>query len=79
MSIVVDPAHGHLFGETASQSAAVQGALGTHGARLQSITGGVPSTTFDEYWIIMDAMPPKQTAEAYLTEMSQDLQRSGPE
>jgi hypothetical protein len=73
MGILVNPAHGHLFGETASQSTAVQGALRTHHARLQSITGGVGLTVFDEYWVIVDAMPPNLTAEAYLTEMSQDL------
>lgn len=73
MSIVVNPAHAHLFGETASQSAAVRGALTTHGARLQSIASGTGPAVFDEYWIIMNAMPPNLTAEEYLTEMSQDL------
>jgi hypothetical protein len=73
MSIVVSPSHGHLFGETATRSAAVQSALGPHGAQIQSVTGGVGPTVCDEYSIIMDAMPPNLTAEAYLTEMSQDL------
>jgi hypothetical protein len=73
ISHLVDPAHGHLFGETALQNPAVQGALMPHDAHLQSITGGTGPTVFDEYWIIMDAMPANLTAEAYLTEMSRDL------
>lgn len=73
MGIVVSPAHGHLFGETASESTAVKDALKTHGSQLQSITGGGAGMVFDEYWIIMDTMPPNLTAEAYLTEMSQDI------
>lgn len=74
MSIVVDPAHGHLFGETASQSPMVQGALWKPGVGgLQSISGGTGSTVFDEYWIVMDAMPANLTAEAFLAEMTQDL------
>ncbi len=86
MSFVVGPAHAHLFGETAAQNPAVQAVLKDkielrYGnfrmmfprAKLQSIASGTGLTVFDEYSIIMDEMPPKLTAEAYLTEMTQDL------
>jgi hypothetical protein len=73
VSILVDPAHGHQFGGTALQSTTVQGALASHGAQIQSITGGVGPSVFDEYWIVMDAMPANLTPENYLAELSQDL------
>jgi hypothetical protein len=71
--ILVSPEHAHLLGESASASPAVQGALGPHGASLQSAARGAGPVVYDEYWIVMDAMPPRLTPEQYLAEMSTDL------
>jgi hypothetical protein len=70
---LVDPAHGHLFAEGATQSPAVTASLERHGAALQSVGGGVGPTVFDEYWIVIETMPPLLTPEAYLAEMATDL------
>jgi hypothetical protein len=70
---MVSPQHAHLLGETPARGAAVQAGLAGHGAQLQSVTAGSGSVVYDEYWIILDTMPPNLTAEAYLTEMTVDL------
>ncbi len=73
IGVLVDPEHAHLVGEQPSQSPAVQGALGTHNASLQSISGGAGPIVYDYYWVVMDSMPATVTPDGYLTEMSNDL------
>jgi len=76
VGVLVSPAHAHLLGESADASAAVQGALGPHGATLQSVKDGVGPVVYDEYWIVLDAMPSDLTPEQYLSEMSADINRA---
>jgi hypothetical protein len=73
---LVSTAHAHLLGETAVAAAGVQSALAPHGATVQSITGGSDTIVYDEYSIVMDAMPTGVTPEAFLHEMSLDLNRA---
>jgi hypothetical protein len=70
---LVSTAHAHLLGESPSRTAAVTAALGPHSASIQSIASGGWLVVYDEYSIVMDAMPPGLTAEQYLQEMAQDL------
>ena len=74
--VLVSPEHAHLLGETATASAPVQGALGPHHATVQSVASGVGPVVYDEYWIVLDAMPPNLTAERYLEELSTDVNRA---
>jgi hypothetical protein len=73
IGVLVSPEHANLVGERASATPAVTKSLTERGASVQSIAQGSSPIVYDEYWIIMDAMPPGLTPGAYLTEMSQDL------
>jgi hypothetical protein len=76
VATMVSPTHAHLLGESATRSQAVQSALGTHSASVQSVTGGSGIVVYDDYSIVMDAMPPALGPEQYLQEMAQDLNRA---
>ncbi|MEC8192201.1 MAG: DUF4157 domain-containing protein [Myxococcota bacterium] len=67
------PSHERLAGEGAGQDQRVQDALAREDADLQSINDGVGDLIYDEYSVIIDAMPPGLTPEAFLTDMATDI------
>lgn len=76
IAATISTAHAHLVGESASASATVQGALAPHHASLQSIARGSGMIVYDEYSIVVDAMPTGLSPEDYLREMATDLNRA---
>jgi hypothetical protein len=67
------PEHAHLKAEPWANSPAVQTALATTGAELQSIQSGSGDYIYDEYRVTIDRMPPGVTPETYLAELANDL------
>jgi hypothetical protein len=76
VGVLISPAHGHLLGEQPARGAEVAGALGSHGASIQSVVKGVGPVVYDEYSIVMDAMPADVSPEQYLRELTEDLNKA---
>ena len=76
VAALVSPAHAHQLGESAVGTSAVQDALRSHGASVQSVTRGSGTVVYDEYSVVVNTMPPALTPEQYLREMAADLNRA---
>jgi hypothetical protein len=70
------PTHARLRGEEASKDSRVTEGLDSEDASLQSIEDGSGDYIYDEYSVIIDAMPADLSAEAFLTEMTVDLNKA---
>jgi len=73
IGILVSPTHARLVGERPAGGVDVQAGLARHGARLQSITQGEGSIVYDEYSVVVDAMPITLRPRDFLAEMATDL------
>ena len=72
------PAHRRLADEAWRTDPSITGALSAQGATYQSHTSGwaAGDLIFDEYAIVMDAMPTGTSPEGYLQEMAEDLNKA---
>jgi hypothetical protein len=72
------PSHRSLAEEAWKTDPTITGALSAQGASYQSHTSGwaAGDLIFDEYSIVVDAMPTGTTPESYLQEMAQDLNKA---
>jgi len=70
------PTHGRLREEEAAKDPKVAAGLKAEDATLQSIEDGHGDFIYDEYSVVIDAMPPGLTAAEFLAEMATDLNRA---
>ena len=70
------PDYARLRGEEASKDSRVEEGLESEDASLQSIEDGSGDYIYDEYSVIIDAMPADLSPEAFLTEMTVDLNKA---
>lgn len=70
------PTYARLRGEEASKDSRVGAGLDAENASLQSIEEGSGDYIYDEYSVIIDAMPADLSPEAFLSEMTVDLNKA---
>jgi hypothetical protein len=73
---VSSPTHDRLASEPWNASPAVAGAVAAVGGEIQSNQDGHGDLILDEYSVVMESMPRGLTPEAYLQEMSADINKA---
>ncbi len=68
--------HDRLFKQAFLDDPAVKNAVARSGGKLQKHDGGRSFLVYDEYYILVDSMPPGVTPEAFLLEFATELNRT---